>query len=59
MALHDFQLEGGFIELNVLLKLPALVPSGGGANTLIANGTVRVGADDVQILAATTLAIAP
>lgn len=44
LALHDFQPGGGFIELNVLLKLLARVPSG---------------ADGVRIIAATTLPSAP
>ncbi|MDZ4254969.1 MAG: RNA-binding S4 domain-containing protein [Sulfuritalea sp.] len=40
--MQDFQLQGEFIELNVLLKLLALAPSGGGATALIAAGEVRV-----------------
>ncbi|MDP3512415.1 MAG: RNA-binding S4 domain-containing protein [Sulfuritalea sp.] len=40
--MQDFQLQGEFIELNVLLKLLALAPSGGGAKALIAAGEVRV-----------------
>lgn len=42
MAIHDFPLEGEFIELNVLLKLLALAPSGGAAKALIAGGAVTV-----------------
>lgn len=42
MEPHDFRLEGEFIELNVLLKLLALAPSGGGAKARIARGEVRV-----------------
>lgn len=40
--MQDFQLQGEFIELNVLLKLLALAPSGGGAKAMIATGAVRV-----------------
>ncbi len=42
MAIHRFQLQGEFIELNVLLKLLALAPSGGGAKALVADGAVAV-----------------
>jgi ribosome-associated protein len=42
MALHTFQLDRAFIELNVLLKLLALVPSGGAAKAVIAAGGVSV-----------------
>ncbi len=42
MVLHTFQLAGEFIELNVLLKLLALVPSGGAAKALISEGLVTV-----------------
>jgi ribosome-associated protein len=42
MALHTFQLAGEFIELNVLLKLLALAPSGGAAKALISEGLVTV-----------------
>ena len=40
--MQDFQLQGEFIELNVLLKLLALAPSGGAAKALIAAGEVAV-----------------
>ena len=40
--MQDFQLQGEFIELNVLLKLLTLAPSGGGAKALIAAGEVAV-----------------
>lgn len=40
--MHDFQLQGEFIELNVLLKLLGLAPSGGAAKALIADGAVAV-----------------
>lgn len=42
MAIHHFELQGEFIELNVLLKLLGLVSSGGAAKALIANGAVTV-----------------
>ena len=42
MAIQDFRLRGEFIELNVLLKLLGLAPSGGGAKALIGAGAVRV-----------------
>ncbi len=43
MAIHDFPLQGAFIELNVLLKLLGLASSGGAAKVMIAEGAVRVG----------------
>lgn len=42
MAIHRFQLQGDFIELNVLLKLLGLAPSGGAAKALVAGGGVAV-----------------
>ena len=42
MTIHRFQLQGEFIELNVLLKLLGLAPSGGAAKALIAEGAVTV-----------------
>ncbi len=42
MTIHRFPLQGEFIELNVLLKLLGLAPSGGAAKALIAGGTVTV-----------------
>lgn len=42
MARHAFQLDGEFIELNVLLKLLALAPSGGAAKAMIVAGLVTV-----------------
>ena len=42
MAIHRFQLQGEFIELNVLLKLLGLVPSGGAAKAVVAEGAVMV-----------------
>ena len=50
MAVHRFQLQGEFIELNVLLKLLALAPSGGAAKALIGDGAVAVdGAVETRI----------
>ena len=40
--MQDFQLQGEFIELNLLLKLLGLAPSGGAAKALIAAGGVAV-----------------
>ncbi|MDP1612951.1 MAG: RNA-binding S4 domain-containing protein [Sulfuritalea sp.] len=40
--MQDFQLQGEFIELNVLLKLLGLAPSGGAAKALIAAGEVAI-----------------
>lgn len=42
MTTQRFPLKGEFIELNVLLKLLALAPSGGAAKALIAGGAVSV-----------------
>ena len=42
MAQHDFRLEGEYIELNILLKLLALAPSGGAAKVMVAAGEVMV-----------------
>ena len=48
--MQDFHLKGEFIELNVLLKLLGLAPSGGAAKALIAEGAVRVdGAIETRI----------
>lgn len=50
MAIHRFQLQGEFIELNVLLKLLGLAPSGGAAKALIAERAVTVdGAVETRI----------
>ena len=42
MTIHRFQLQGEFIELNVLLKLLGLAPSGGAAKALVAERAVAV-----------------
>jgi ribosome-associated protein len=48
--MQGFQLQSDFIELNVLLKLLGLAPSGGGAKALIAEGAVTVdGAVETRI----------
>jgi ribosome-associated protein len=50
VTLHRFPLKGEFIPLNDLLKLLGLVPSGGAAKALIAEGTVVVdGAIETRI----------
>ena len=50
MTTQRFPLQGEFIELNVLLKLLALAPSGGAAKALIASGDVHVdGAVETRI----------
>jgi ribosome-associated protein len=48
--IHRFPLQGEFIELNVLLKLLALAPSGGAAKAMIAEGAVAVdGAVELRV----------
>lgn len=42
MAIQHFHLQGEFIELNILLKLLGLAPSGGAAKAMVAGGTVSV-----------------
>ncbi len=42
MTTQHFPLKGEFIELNVLLKLLGLAPSGGSAKSLITSGAVSV-----------------
>ena len=42
MTTQRFPLKGEFIELNVLLKLLALAPSGGSAKSLIEIGRAHV-----------------
>jgi ribosome-associated protein len=42
MARQTFRLEGEYVELNVLLKLLALAPSGGAAKAMVAAGEVMV-----------------
>ena len=50
MNIYRFPLQGEFIELNVLLKLLGLAPSGGAAKALIAGGAVAVdGATETRV----------
>jgi len=50
LTIHRFQLQGEFIELNVLLKLLGLAPSGGAAKAMIADGAASVdGAIETRI----------
>ena len=42
MANHRYVLHEEFIELNALLKLLGIAPSGGHAKLMIADGLVRV-----------------
>lgn len=42
MARHTFRLKGDYVELNILLKLLALAPSGGAAKAMVAAGEVLV-----------------
>jgi ribosome-associated protein len=42
MTQQTFWLEGEYIELNILLKLLALAPSGGAAKAMVAAGEVLV-----------------
>ena len=42
MQTLDFELQGGYVELNMLLKLTGLCDSGGAGKRLVAGGTVQV-----------------
>ncbi|CAM5248219.1 RNA-binding S4 domain-containing protein [Rhodanobacter lindaniclasticus] len=42
MQTIEFELEGGYVELNMLLKLVGLCDSGGAGKHLVASGAVRV-----------------
>jgi ribosome-associated protein len=42
MQTIDFELEGDYVELNMLLKLVGLCDSGGAGKRLVADGTVSV-----------------
>jgi ribosome-associated protein len=42
MQTIDFELEGDYVELNMLLKLSGLCDSGGAGKKLVAGGTVSV-----------------
>ena len=48
MSVHEFQLEGDYVELNILLKLTGIAGSGGEGKHLVAEGLVKV--DGVQEL---------
>ena len=48
MPTQQFDLNGDYIELNQLLKLAGLCPSGGAGKQLVASGVVSV--DGVQEL---------
>lgn len=43
MQTIEFELEGGYVELNMLLKLVGLCDSGGAGKAMVASGAVRVG----------------
>jgi ribosome-associated protein len=42
MQTIDFELEGDYVELNLLLKLVGLCDSGGAGKQLVARGVVKV-----------------
>ena len=42
MQTIDFELEGSYVELNMLLKLVGLCDSGGAGKRLVAGGDVKV-----------------
>ena len=42
MQTIDFELEGDYVELNMLLKLVGLCDSGGAGKRLVAEGDVKV-----------------
>lgn len=42
MQTLNFELEGSYVELNMLLKLTGLCDSGGAGKRLVAGGTVQV-----------------
>ncbi|MEX1826742.1 RNA-binding S4 domain-containing protein [Luteibacter sp. CQ10] len=42
MSLHEFPLEGDYVELNILLKLTGIAGSGGEGKHLVAEGLVKV-----------------
>ena len=42
MQTIDFELEGDYVELNLLLKLVGLCDSGGAGKAIVASGAVRV-----------------
>lgn len=42
MSSYEFQLEGDYVELNILLKLTGIAGSGGEGKHLVAEGLVKV-----------------
>jgi len=42
MPTIDFELQGDYVELNLLLKLVGLCDSGGAGKAIVASGAVRV-----------------
>jgi ribosome-associated protein len=42
MQTIDFELEGDYVELNLLLKLVGLCDSGGAGKAIVASGAVHV-----------------
>ena len=42
MQTIEFELEGGYVELNMLLKLVGLCDSGGAGKAIVASGAVYV-----------------
>ncbi len=42
MQTIDFELEGVYVELNMLLKLTGLCDSGGAGKAIVATGAVKV-----------------
>lgn len=42
MQTIDFELEGDYVELNMLIKLVGLCDSGGAGKAIVASGAVRV-----------------
>ena len=42
MQTIEFELEGGYVELNMLLKLVGLCDSGGAGKAIVATGAVKV-----------------
>jgi ribosome-associated protein len=42
MQTEDFELEGEYVELNMLLKLTGLCDSGGAGKAIVASGAVLV-----------------
>jgi ribosome-associated protein len=42
MQTIDFELEGSYVELNMLIKLTGLCDSGGAGKAIVATGAVKV-----------------